>query len=459
MKTYNYNTAILIIAIIAILSGCKKFLEIPPPKDSLIETEIFSNDNVATSALAGIYNKMATSGYASGGSGSISVLCGLSSDELIGYSAALKEFSGNQLTPTNTNIANTLWSNPYQTIYSTNAILEGLSKSVAVTPNTKSQIQGEALFIRAFVYFYLVNIYGAVPLNLSTDYRVNQIAPRSSTEDIYLQVIKDLLLAEKLLNDNYTTTERIRPNLSSVQALLSRTYLYLKEWSNAEMYATKVIQKNNQYDLVPLYAIFLKNSKEAIWQLMPTANTNALEGNTFILTATPTIASLNDDFVNNAFEVGDKRKLVWIKSFANTTGTYYYPFKYKVKTATTPTEYSMVMRLAELYLIRAEARTELNNLSGSIEDIDKIRARAELPLVKNTMPGISKGDLKNLIQRERRVELFSEWGHRWFDLKRTGQSTIILSPKKANWQATDVNYPLPQTDLDRNPNLIQNEGY
>jgi len=434
-------------------------LDIGAPKDSLVQATVFENNDVATSALTGIYSTMASNGYASGNSTSISALCGRSADELINYNSAFDQFYENNLTPSNSTLTS-LYGLPYNLIYTANAAIEGLSKSENVTPTIKRQLEGEALFIRAFNYFYLVNLFGQVPLHLTTDYKVNQTAYRSTVDNVYGQIINDLKNSEELLGENYVTTERIRPNKSAVQAFLARVYLYLKDWDNAEKYASLVIARSNIYNLVNLDNVFLKNSLETIWQLMPpSSNYNTYEGAMFILTSTPQNVSLNKDFAENSFEPNDKRKSSWIRSYSDNTGLYYYPFKYKIRQSTTVSEYSMVLRLAEQYLIRSEARTHLNKLSTAISDLDEVRNRAGLPLMKNTNPNITQTDLLLKIQNERRVELFSEWGHRWFDLKRTGHANSILSLIKPNWKTTSVLYPVPDGEINLNKNITQNDGY
>lgn len=116
----------------------------------------------------------------------------------------------------------------------------------------------------------------------------------------------------------------------------------------------------------------------------------------------------------------------------------------------------MVLRLAEQYLIRAEARVRQNNISGGQSDLNAIRNRSGLP---NTTAN-DQGSLLLAIEQERRVELFTEWGHRWFDLKRTERAEAVLSPfALKDWQSTDVLFPIPQTEREINSRLTQNEGY
>lgn len=437
--------------------SCKKFLEVDSPKDRIEPSVAFANDETATSAVTGIYSRMANTGFASGDQNSITVLNGLSADELISYNASLDVFFQANILSASSQI-NTLWANTYSYIYSSNAILEGLELTNSISESTKMQLRGEAKFVRAFCYFYLVNLFGEVPLNLTTDYRINEQAAKSSTEKLYAQIISDLIDAENFLSATYITSERIRPNKWAAKALLSRVYLFTGDWKNAALKATDVINQKNLYSLVEdLDKVFLKNSTETIWQLMPPAGTNTREGNLFILTNTPSSVSLNPNLLT-IFDASDKRKTQWSKEFINTTGKYIYPFKYKVKSSTTINEYSMVMRLAELHLIRAEARAKLEQIELALEDVNLIRKRAGLII---PLTDLTAQQCFMEIEKQRRLELFTEWGHRWLDLKRTGRSTAILAPLKgATWKDTDILYPIPDNEINRNPNLGgQNLGY
>ncbi len=204
-----------------------------------------------------------------------------------------------------------------------------------------------------------------------------------------------------------------------------------------------------------LDSVFLANNTEVIWQLKPNAAANTWEGGSFIILSAPDLISLNPSLLS-AFEQGDLRRMHWVDSISVSGLVYYYPFKYKIQTSQTDfSEYSVVFRLAEQYLIRAEARLKLNDLPGAISDLNIIRNRAGLP---NT----SANDAVSVglaIEQERRIELFSEWGHRWFDLQRTGRAVQVLSPVKPGYQDNDGLYPMPQTGIQNDPNLSQNPGY
>lgn len=270
------NTNMLLVLLSALfLSSCKDFLEIGPPKHVATTEKIFENDQIATSAITGIYSRMSASTSSfSGGSSSITVLNGLSADELTPHSIFSDLFYKNEI-PINSSEISSIWNGAYANIYTSNAVLEGLKLSYGVSESIRKQLQGEAKFIRAFSYFYLVNLFGEVPLNLTTDYRINQVASKSSQTKIYEQIVADLVEAEVLLSSNYITTERIRPNKWAAKALLARVYLYTQKWEQAIQKATEVIDQKPMYSLSDdLDKVFLKNSTEAIWQLMPAAGTD-----------------------------------------------------------------------------------------------------------------------------------------------------------------------------------------
>jgi hypothetical protein len=209
--------------------------------------------------------------------------------------------------------------------------------------------------------------------------------------------------------------------------------------------------------------VFLANSTEAILQLQlanrPPYSTQ--EGQYFIPpdSVTSPYYALTSQLLG-AFEPGDGRRTAWVDStnLSGTSAYLYYPFKYKVRKDTTGniTEYYMLLRLAEQYLIRAEARANQNKLPDAISDLNVIRARAGLP---NLSSALSQSQVLSAVARERRIELFAEWGHRWLDLKRTGQADAVLAPIKSQWQPTAKLYPIPQSELIADPNLRQNPGY
>lgn len=460
-RTWQTLVSCFLSLLVLCFSSCKKFVQIDPPSTQLVGSTMFSNEATARTALNGIYSQMmSSSGFASGGPECIGLLTGLSSDEFLDFSngSLQGEFYSNQLSPTNSILYESLWQEPYKYIYEANRVMEGLNASLAISVPLKRQLIGEAKLVRAFCYFYLVNLFGDVPLALSSDYRINKDLPRMPVQQVYQQMVADLKDAQNLLPVDYSLNggARTRPIKAAATALLARVYLFSGDWSGAETQASLLIDQGSTYSLTDLNSVFLKNSKEAIWQLAPVLpgyNTN--EAVTFILTTPPNYVGLNPSLLQS-FEFGDQRKISWVDSLTVLGKTYYYPKKYKVNQTGLPvTEYSMVLRLAEQYLIRAEARTHLNNLTGAQDDLNLIRNRAGL----NPISATDQIGLLAAIEQERKVELMAEWGHRWLDLKRTGRADQVLSSSKPAWKSTAALYPVPQSERNNDVHLWQNLGY
>lgn len=462
MKTKNifsiFYFAILLSQTV-ILDSCKKFIEIDNPTDQLNSDLVFTDSSTATSAITGIYSEMLTNRNLFSNS-STTLFGGLSADELYYYTPGTKdEFTKNQITQQNhINIDNYFWKPAYKNIYASNLAIEKLAVSSKLTNSLKNQLTGEAKLVRAFCYFHLVNLFGDVPLITSSKYQDAAVTPRTKKNEIYNQIITDLKDAKKLLGVQYFSSGRARPNKWTASAFLARCYLYVERWQNAEIEATEVIA-SGQYSLESnLNNVFLKNSTEAIWQLMPVRpGFNTYEGLEILpTTAFSAPTYLVTSSLRIAFENGDGRRTEWVKLRLFKNDTLYLPFKYKVPNGAILSEYYLVFRLAEQYLIRAEAEINQNKFSLAQADINMIRARAGLP---NTTASDLQS-LKSAVEHERRIEFFSEWASRWYDLKRTGRTKDVLSALKgATWQDTDILWPIPQQEINLNPLLTQNPGY
>ncbi|GAA3935332.1 RagB/SusD family nutrient uptake outer membrane protein [Chitinophaga oryziterrae] len=479
IRTLCFNKWLIILLFLIANGGCKKLVVVEGPYTSINESNLFSNDATAISLMTSVYAKMSANSIFSGGLTSISFFSGLSSDEFSIYTGIndinLLGYYKNSLSSSNSNSSD-LWLNVYPIIYITNTVIDGLSQSNSLTPSISQQLLGEAKFIRALCYFYLVNFYGDTPLALSTDYTVNASLARAPKDIVYGQIIEDLKSAKKLLSSNYIDknlivigNERIRPIKWVASALLARVYLFMHDYINAETESTSIIQNTSLYNIdSDLNETFLKNSNEAIWQLQPVNyGWNTEDGRVFIIPNTgvsdayPVYLS---QFILNSFEANDYRRRYWVDS-VNVDGIiYFYPYKYKSSTLGADiTEYSMVFRLAEQYLIRSEARTMQGNMTGTtggISDLDVIRHRAGLAGYSG---GADKPSVLAAILHERQVELFSEWGHRWLDLKRSGNIDAVMSVvtplKGGTWNTNWQLYPIPLGELQKTPKIKQNPGY
>lgn len=473
MKHYSYTQnktkqTLLLCGVLLVLASasCKKFLEVDFPKQLTKSELVFTSDVSATSAMYGVYSTLyGNASFADGTDNSLTALTSLSSDELItdGQTNQTTVQFGENALQTDNNKVLPLWKSMYQAIYQCNAVLAGLNTSAGVSSATKNQLRGEALFVRAFCNFYLVNLFGDVPLVLTTDYETNAAMKRSSSTALYAQIKADLLEAQSLISENYpskdifTPAERIRPNKATATALLARVYLYTENWAEAETQATTLINNTALYELDQssnLSGVFGANSKEAIWQLKPFYNgTYTNEGYFYAVNDIAQVSNVLRPTLVNAFEelpLPDRRKTNWIKTITAGAASQSRPLKYKnFDDSGFPAEYSMIFRLAEQYLIRAEARAQLDKIIAARDDINAIINRAGL---QNTGAS-TKAQLLTAIEQERRVELFVEWGHRWFDLKRWGRAQAVLGPIKPGFTASDEFYPIPQSEINKNPNL------
>jgi hypothetical protein len=454
----TYIRIVLILTLATCIISCKKFVELQAPPQLIESSAVFSDESTALSAVTGVYLQIRSTAanFASAG---LSIYPSLSADELYNTAAntTYDPFITNNILATHTTLT-TFWTVAYRTIYRTNAIIEGLSASSGLADSVKAQLIGEMKTVRAFHYFYLVNLFGDVPLVTSSNYQLNAIMPRTRESEIYAQIEADLLQAKTGLKEAYPTAGKARPNKYTALALLARVYLYKKDWAQAGAAADEVINAGKYSLVTNLNNVFLINSAETIWELAP-ANESA--NNPLASTYVPSSATVKPAFaltpqLLSAFETGDGRKTAWLKS--NTVGgtAYFYPNKFKNRTANPPTEYHIMLRLSELFLIRAEAKAWQNNLAGAVADLNLLRSRAGLTALTAT----SQSSLLAAIDKERQVELFTEWGDRWLNLKRRSNADAVLSSVKgANWQPHDKLYPIPQAELEYNVFLTQNPGY
>lgn len=457
MNTIKY---IIFSLVLLSLSSCEKFLTTEPVNAVSDENPIYDKGSSET-ALRAVYRQMGNSGYYGETyvtlgyfpSGDVKNLTTGGSANLVNINFRTDEV-----------FFNTAWIAIYNTINRANHVISkvpGVTDPLLTTA-LKNQYVGEAKFIRALAYFDLARAWGGVQLVLeptaSLDSRPK--VKRSTLEQTYAQVQKDLEDAELLLPD---ALNRIRATKRTVWALRARLHLYKKEWALAEEYATKLIDKTADYTLVkPFSAWFANNvsaSKESIFELQYSVlNPNAIRIQMQHSTNGGQYRyAPNDRFVqllNDPAVSGGRTAL--IGSVTQSGITNWFGNLYYRKDATDPT---YIFRIAELYLIRAEARAQLNNLSastGALSDLNQVRDRAGI------LPSaaVTKEQILLAIENERRIE-FAWEAHRWFDLARTGRAKAVLEALDPNTKVSDHEYvfPIPVTQIQLDPNLEQNKDY
>lgn len=454
-----YKMLCFTILTVMFLNSCDSFTEIDVPQSQLIGSVVFEDVSTATAALVNSYARLREEGMVTGTAFGLSHIMGNYADELsfYGSNTSFQSFNNHTIVPSNSFVA-TLWNSSYSQLYDVNSIIEGLEDANAIPQVEKDKLMGEALFLRAYIHFHLTNCFGEIPYITTTNYLQNAIVSKNSTAEVNQYIVQDLEDAKTLLPLTYPSDERVRVSKNVAKAMLARQYLYLGNWEQAEVYATDVINSATYSWELNTTNVFLKENPGIIWALHPgIAGLNTKDARTFVFSSGPPIKpALSLDIVNS-FEPNDTRKTNWTRTITNGSQTWHHSYKYK-KTLNTGTsqEYTILFRLAEMYLIRAEARAELSNTTDALLDLNKVRNRAGIP---NSLAS-TREQIIEAIMQERKVELFTEQGHRWFDLKRTARAAAVLSPIKPNWQNTQVVFPIPEAELLLNTNLLpQNAGY
>lgn len=467
-------SCLFLIISLCFLNGCNKYLERGKSSNSLSSDNVFGSDQSADAAAVNIYYEMMKSldypnGYITR---FISQYCDETKRPVVPIQEPDSPWYKCAVKPDDISLQS-FWSKPYWYVYQCNNIIEHLENNAQISDSVRSRLIGESKFLRAFHYFYLINLFGDVPKITETDFRKNAEKARSYKSIIYQQIFTDLEAAVKLLPVPNTSQDAalkigIRAGKWAAKVLEARAYLYCSDWRKAEESATAVIDSGG-YLLEPvLNNVFLIKSREIILQF-ETVNSDfySAEATYFIPTRPSLPLLVIRPELYNSFEAKDLRRSDWLSSITVDNRKYYYPYKYKAKSPSPVKEYNVVMRLAEAYLIRAESRAKQGNLygpKGAATDINKIRTRAGLTPLS---PGLSQLQILLAIEQERRAELFTEWGHRWFDLKRTNSNTDptktraeeVLSPIKTGFNRTRLLLPIPAIERIMNPNLEQNIGY
>lgn len=444
------------------LSSCEKFVEVDIRSGELLQETVFKDSLNAEAAIIGLYLNIVSNNIEGMLTGGMTLITGLNGDELQpqNTSAVYTEVYENNMSVENS-VALNAWAQSFKLIYNANACIEGITKMNNISDSKRRQLLGEALLIRSALYFYLTQIYGDLPLILTTNYEENKTAKRVSQTQIFNQIIDDLNNAKKYLKSlNYIT---YRANYYAVLGFLSRVHLFLGNYEESRILTEQIISSNLFQLETNLNNVFLKSSKEVIWSLYNNENTNTTgtkEGMTFIPnTSTVLPAYILTSNVISHFHDYDLRKSSWINSNKVNGINYFFPFKYKYGRSVsggTMLEQYAIIRLAEIYLISAESNARVNNIYKAVIDLNLIRVRAGLDPITNN---ISQKELLDHIYLERKRELFCEWGTRWLDLVRLEQLSDEMKKNKSTWKDYNRYLPIPRVEIESNPFLLQNVGY
>ncbi len=437
---------ILIIAI-ALLASCD-VLDVKP-QNAILAKDAFRDKAGIERGVLGAYTPFQ---YLSYYGRTYLIFADLAADNLESptdaTAAEYREVANNNILPENGSVAG-IWSSAYEGINIANNVIAKIPEMTDMTDAEKSKALGELHFIRALNHFNLLNYFGAIPVKTSpTVGTANLDVPRMPVADVYNQIIDDLLFAETNLP---ASSVKVRASKYAATALLARVYLYRGSYSLAIAKATEVIN-NGGYTLLDDYAeVFTDASAESIFEIdFVVLNRNRIAEYNF-----PKPDPLNGRRevaptagIVNAYTTGDER----FEASLQFLGTLPYAVKYD--DIATGADNVIVLRLAEMYLIRAEAEARLGGDVNAIQnDLNEIRDRANVPLSSAT----THDALLLQIEQERRVEFAFE-GHRWFDLVRTGRATALLTNVT---NASKTLFPIPLSEIltNKHPQMTQNPGY
>lgn len=458
MKKYKIFIIALSGFLISVVNvSCEKMIEVETPSNLLVSEQVFESVQTANAALSGLYADLWDNSPLAGDKSGL--IHSLYTDDLNYYSQSsnngLMEYYQNTVIDSNP-VVSTYWTNAYQKVYMTNAIIEGIEASNTISGEERNRILAEALLIRSVLFFYLQQIYGDIPYPVTTNYQINQTMSKTPSLEVLERIESDLEDAIPGLKDAYRNPERIFPNKKAAQLMLAKTLMTEKKYGEAEQILKEIIQS-------PLYAIqnditkvFDKSGTHILWQLKPRntgGSTKEIQSYYFTASAPVNIA-LSEDLVSS-FPTGDLRRQNWITSLTVGTNTWYRANKYKALSNNT-TEYSIVFRIEEAYLLLAESLVQQGKTLEAVSYLNKIRQRSNLPALSNS---VSQQVFIDELIKENRREFFTEMGNRFFVLKRLGKLESLITVK-SNWKAYFQNWPLPQKELLLNPNMNpQNQGY
>jgi hypothetical protein len=449
----NKIISLFLVALVLAGSSCKKLDT--TPTQSIDESKALNTGADVQVALVGSYSDLIDADLYGGLAFVAPDLLGDFNE--ISWSGTFQGLTqiNNKNIPVDNIFVRDTWLAAYKTINDVNNVLSAIS---VVAANQADRVEGEASFIRGAVYFDLVRLYAkawndgtpatnpGVPLLLTPTRGITDAdqVPRSSVAAVYERVIADLTTAEAKL----PATNSFYATKGAAAAMLARVYLQKGDYANAAQAANRVIS-SGRYSLRPEYAdafpfstsgpAYIPNTTEDIFAMQVNATQGTNSFNTYYSSNGRGDISINDSHLD-LYEANDER----LDVFYNDGGSVY--------SGKNENTYGNVriLRLAEMYLIRAEANFRLSPAAPvggvtPLADINTIRTRAGLlPLAAVTLADILL---------ERKLELAFE-GFTLHDAKRLQQNVGSLA-----WNSPKLVYPIPDREMRVNANLEQNTGY
>lgn len=484
------NSFVLFLAALAVLAlqSCGDFLDLKPT-NSGIAVENVSSDSIlyksaseAEAALAGVYGDFKNEYfqldyYVNGDAQSDDTYAGADNP-------ANFQIDDFRIDAVNSNVGRD-WGYLYGTIGKANTVINNVNDVPDMAEDRKKEVIAEASFIRAFMYFQAVQLWGDVPLQLKEvkTFSAEQLPviydqlfpPRVPAADVYAQIIADLETA--LAGVRTSRDHKGYVTKGAVNALLAKVYATKspQDWAKVNQYCDAVIAGG--YSLLPdfnqLWDNQHENSEESIFETNFAGGSNdgnwgtnmfrGVDWKKFNVPSNDLVAA----FTAEGDAVRKDATIITQDMTGKFSDTHWpqtkYPFNNKVRNFISGSDANNILiRLADILLLKAEALNETGDVAGAAALVNQVRTRVSLP---NTTAA-TQADMRVAIAKERRLELAFE-GIRWFDLKRTGKAIEVMNSVK-DGDGVSLGYvvtqerlfwPIPQAELDKNTQLVQNPGY
>jgi len=476
------NIGIILLAAIG-LSSCNKLAE--NPKSIIVANQFYQTPNDAISAVTAVYSSLNTDpggDFPMYGRQLYFMADAATDDETEGNAASNADVRamGSITYIANNNRIQANWTQHYMGINWANVAIDNIS-TMQLDTTLKNRLVRESKFIRALLYFNLVRFFGDVPLVLHQAGDISQTTViRTPAAGVYKQIIADLTDAENL-PVSYSGNDIGRATSGAAKTLLAKVYLTQKDWKDASSKCLEVINGPYGYALFSNFAdVFnksAKNGKEHIFSVQFLSNSGANNSRDRIMTdvfsgfsskVPPDLPA--DSSIYKAYLPGDTRKgVTYYSTLTNPATGLPYKFSFlglRKFVDTTQLLTSIedginfpVLRYADVLLMYAEA---VNEDQGTPTDaayaaINQVRERAH---IHDLTTGLSQSDFRDSVYQERRLEFVQE-GQRWFDLARTGRVVSAIGKVAAKKAVSTKNslFPIPQAEINVNPNVTQNPGW
>lgn len=439
---------ILLTALALTTASCSDFLD-QNPDNYISDAAVIKTLSSAKAALNGTYHKLAAESYYGGVYYDAGVNLAADNVTWTGSLNFYYDFDTHQYSAEN-QLLSYAWYAIYATVNQANQVIDKTTVLDDGSETERRRIIAEATVIRSLAFFDLARTWGNIPVVKQATSSPTQFdgVKQTKAKDVYQIVVDDILA---VYNDLSQSSDRVYVTQAAADAFLARVYLYLEQWDKAEQYASKVINNGN-YALGSIQDLIdNKETAESIWEL---AYSSSFTNQQSTYWRSPDQGGRHEwgpskELVQLLAEptIGGERKAFYQDFSSAQVPDYFVGTLYHRSTLDDDV---ILFRLAEQYLIRAEARANQSNLTGAITDLNVIRRRAGIEEIASAS---SKDEALQLIEDERRVELALE-PHRWFDLIRTHRAEQVLGVK--SYQTV---FPIPYNDIQADKDLVQNDNY